>query len=516
MASKGATATFLLALSILSVVPYSSAVVQQTAAAGNCGSTLLAIGSFTTVDMEPALPGEGVTLLNLTLCSDSTGELSSTLIEDRLIPVNLTGENPGYCDEYAANKIICCGGVDTNGTATMLTLTEPTATAQMFNLGTSKLTHCTTLYNGKVAAASYGGSTFLTFDPISGPRNAPLSGVKLPAEIATMAAGDAERQKAPHPHQVLEVADGELLIPDLGSDAVYHYNVSQNGTLVWAGATTVPPGSGPRHGAAGPGGKVYVVAELALQLIELGSGCTLGAEGAARGVCSTKNVTATFLNSTFTSGAAVRVSRDQKFVYMSLREEEGTPDLGGIVGFPLTANGSLGESIGTWSSGGQHPRDFNLVEIPGFKEVFVIANLRSNSVLVFDRDAGTGVLGKQLASAVVNSPVSVLPIGVEDGLSAAAAPSAASSAPQGAPGNVASSVAPGDRAEESDTVTSGGGATAGSSGQGAVACAAGQTLDASGACMETSAQAADRVAAAGACMIALYAAFAISLIGLGW
>ena len=122
---------------------------------------------------------------------------------------------------------------------------------------------------------------------------------------------------------VLEVAPGEILVPDLGSDVVWQYTVAQDAALTEVGATTLPSGSGPRHAALGKGGKVYVVAELSLQVMELGSDCAEGAEGAARGVCRTADIPSTAAggagNSTFTSAAAIRVSRDQKFLYVSLR-----------------------------------------------------------------------------------------------------------------------------------------------------------------------------------------------------
>lgn len=213
---------------------------------------------------------------------------------------------------------------------------------------------------------------------------------------------------------VLEVVPGEILVPDLGSDAVWQYTVAQDAALTEVGATTLPPGSGPRHAALGQGGKVYVVAELSLQVMELGSDCAEGAEGAARGVCRTADIPSTSTaaagagNSTFTSAAAIRVSRDQRFLYVSLRTEEDSDEEGSIAGFALGADGSLGELVGTWGSGGQQPRDFALVEVPGIGEVVVVANRRSSEVVVLDRDGATGALGELLAAAAVGSPASVL------------------------------------------------------------------------------------------------------------
>jgi Lactonase, 7-bladed beta-propeller len=202
---------------------------------------------------------------------------------------------------------------------------------------------------------------------------------------------------------------------------------------------------------------------------------------------------------------------------MSLRENDTTPDLGGIVGFALTEAGGLGELVGTWSSGGKHPRDFNLVEVPGFKEVFVVANLNSNNVVVFDRDSGTGAVGKQLASAEVNSPVSVLAIGDVDDLSMeAVAPGSAASPPAALPGlddDGVSGVAPTGVGDADDAGESMGGAAIATSEREPGACGEDETVGASGECDATSISADVAVPTAVTCMFVVAVSVATSLIG---
>jgi 6-phosphogluconolactonase len=76
------------------------------------------------------------------------------------------------------------------------------------------------------------------------------------------------RQEAPHPHGAHFTPDGAiLLVPDLGADRVYIYQVNATTSALTAHPTqpylTVPPGSGPRHGAFSPdGAQFYVANEL--------------------------------------------------------------------------------------------------------------------------------------------------------------------------------------------------------------------------------------------------------------
>ena len=389
------------------------------AAAGECGNTVVAVGSYTGVSWIPEASGEGVTLLDLELCN-TQGTLSGTLVESGLIPTTKTGENPSYCDEVDSSTIICANEI-ADGTATMVG-TNSTATSQTFDLGVSRPTHISVLDNGIVATANFGGS-FGTFMPSAGSATSVVQTITVP-----------DTGSEPHPHMILQTAVDEIVVTDVGTDAVYQYSVAEDGSLTETGVTTLPAGSGPRHAALGMGGKVYVAAEKVLQIVELGSDCTEGAEGTARGICGFKQLTETMNGTTFQNIAAIRVSKDQEFVYASLREDaEG--EFGGIAGLQLSANGSLGDPLATAESGGKTPRDMNLVDVPGFKEVFVVANRKSDTVVVFDRDEATGEVGSQLASAAVNTPTSVLPLGRDDEAATAAsapAPAAAATVADGA------------------------------------------------------------------------------------
>jgi 6-phosphogluconolactonase (cycloisomerase 2 family) len=77
--------------------------------------------------------------------------------------------------------------------------------------------------------------------------------------------GDEPRQAGPHPHMV-RVAGNDLLVIDLGGDAIYRYQLSDGGRLELADVIAAPAGSGPRH-ALQVGDRYYVTAELSAELL---------------------------------------------------------------------------------------------------------------------------------------------------------------------------------------------------------------------------------------------------------
>lgn len=73
-----------------------------------------------------------------------------------------------------------------------------------------------------------------------------------------------DRQDGPHAHSTLLSPDGAFLLAcDLGTDEVRRYRVRPDGLLDADGvAFRLPPGTGPRHAAWGPGNHLYVTGEL--------------------------------------------------------------------------------------------------------------------------------------------------------------------------------------------------------------------------------------------------------------
>ncbi len=125
-----------------------------------------------------------------------------------------------------------------------------------------------------------------------------------------------ERQGAPHPHMVCpDPATGKLLVPDLGLDKIFVYDLSEEGKLIEAADHhfSTPRGSGPRHVAFHSSGNLlFVVNELDNTVLSL---CRVGTGFTPVSVAST--LPARFEGPS--SAAAIKVSRSGRHVLVSNR-----------------------------------------------------------------------------------------------------------------------------------------------------------------------------------------------------
>ena len=167
-------------------------------------------------------------------------------------------------------------------------------------------------------------------------------------------------------HQVLR-RDNRILVPCLFLDEIRLFDLNMNP----AGAISFPAGTGPRHGVfSKDGATLYLVSELSNELF----------------VIATENWTIQSHISILPDGmthkkdtAAIRLSEDGRYLYLSTR----TMDLLSVV----DAEGETPRLIQTLPCGGEHPRDFILVD-----NWLLVANRFSNSVVSFARNAD-GTIG---------------------------------------------------------------------------------------------------------------------------
>jgi 6-phosphogluconolactonase len=191
-----------------------------------------------------------------------------------------------------------------------------------------------------------------------------------------------ERQASPHPHQVVLSPDNAfLLVPDLGLDEVLTYRFdAAKGTLTPANPpfTKVAAGSGPRHLAFHPNGKlVYVINELA---------ATVGVYNydPEHGHLDALLQTISTLPTDYVgpkSGAEIAVSPDGKFLYASNRGDDS------IAVFSIDPEKGTLTKIDYIPTDGKTPRNFSLDPTGDF--IFA-ANQDSNNVVVFRRNTYTG------------------------------------------------------------------------------------------------------------------------------
>ncbi|MVV49285.1 lactonase family protein [Pseudomonas sp. PB120] len=206
-----------------------------------------------------------------------------------------------------------------------------------------------------------------------------------------------ERQMSGHVHSTISSPDGNYVFSnDLGADKVfvYRFNPKANPQLPLIAAdpafVQLPPGSGPRHLLFSADGKhawltMEMTAQVAVfdyqdgkleqtQMVDLAAGQPTSDKAAA----------------------ALHASADGKFLYVSNR---GTANQ--LLVFAIDpATGQLKE-LQRRSVEGDHPREFSLD--PSGKFV-LIANQKSNQIVVIERDADTGLLGNTVQKLPMDAP----------------------------------------------------------------------------------------------------------------
>lgn len=203
-----------------------------------------------------------------------------------------------------------------------------------------------------------------------------------------------DRQEKPHVHAVVLSPDNRyLLVPDLGTDKVYQYKINSEQHEALTSAETpffeVKPGGGPRHLAFHPNGKyAYLVLELE------GAVMALDYQDGKLKAKQTISMAPDFKGSV--SGADIHVSPDGKFLYASNRG-----DVNEIAIYSIDKQGKLA-LVGRQSVLGKTPRNFVIDPTGNF---LLVANQNSNDVVIFKRDAKSGLLKPTGKKISVDKPV---------------------------------------------------------------------------------------------------------------
>lgn len=206
-----------------------------------------------------------------------------------------------------------------------------------------------------------------------------------------------ERQMSAHVHSTISSPDGRFVFSsDLGADKVFIYRFDPKAnpqlplTAAAPASVQLPPGSGPRHLLFSADGKhawltMEMSAQVAVfdyqdgkleqtQMVDLAAGQPVSDKAAA----------------------ALHASTDGKFLYVSNR---GTANQ--LLVFAIDpATGHLTE-VQRRSVEGDHPREFSLDPSGRF---LLIANQKSNQIVVVERDAKSGLLGKTVQKLAMDAP----------------------------------------------------------------------------------------------------------------
>ena len=171
----------------------------------------------------------------------------------------------------------------------------------------------------------------------------------------------ATRQTEPHTHFVDKTPDGYLAVCDLGTDALAFYDKN----LQLISETKVPNGYGIRHLTFAKDGRyIYAVNELVPSI------SIFSYKGGKAELTNTVKIDC---KNEKANGAAIRLSKDGKYLHISLREEN--------VICVYEINDENLTLIQTMDCGGDSPRDFNI-----FGDYLFCAHEKSNSITLFRLD----------------------------------------------------------------------------------------------------------------------------------
>lgn len=208
------------------------------------------------------------------------------------------------------------------------------------------------------------------------------------------ATGPQPEQEAPHVHYADLTPDKRLVVCDLGMDLVVVYDVSADGKLTAVSRYKCEDGFGTRHIAFHPNGKyAYLLGELSSKLEVL----KYNANNASFTHLQTiKTIPADW--TAHNGAAAIRISKDGKFVYTSNRGENT------IAVFAIQPDFTV-KHIQSISTEGDFPRDFNLSKDESF---LLASNQNSDNLTLYKRDATTGKLSLLQKDVACPEPVCVM------------------------------------------------------------------------------------------------------------
>jgi 6-phosphogluconolactonase len=191
--------------------------------------------------------------------------------------------------------------------------------------------------------------------------------------------GPHENQNVPHVHYTDLTPDDRLVVCDLGTDRVYTYDVSNEGKLTEVATYVAPAGTGPRHLVFHPN------TNYAYLFGELDSTITVLAYDAPTGTFKELQKVSTLPEDFegFNGGAAIRISSDGRFVYLSNRGHNS------IAVFAVAEEGASVTFVQHISTEGDHPRDFDLDPTENF---VICANQNTDNLTLYRRDPENGTL----------------------------------------------------------------------------------------------------------------------------
>lgn len=333
--------------------------------------------------------GEGIYRCNVNL---ETGELNVPVCVAKCV-------NPSYLANHQSGKYLYATKEVFADQSPAIQAFEISETGTLTLLGQASISgelpcHISVDESGKfLASAQYwsGDTTLFELMPDGSIGN-------LQQKIVHKGRGpNTERQEGPHAHFTQFMNEPKaLVIVDLGLDRIIEYRFDPESSALDLRnglATPLDGGAGPRHLVnLANTNKLIVFCELSERIVLLERN---------RAGWHVEQIVDAFSEDKGNqgSGAAIRLSPDGRFLYVSLRAQSE------IVCFAIDPETQQLSFVERHSSGGICPRDFSLTPCGKF---VVVANQMSNAITCFSRDPMSGGLMETGFTVNVGSPTCVL------------------------------------------------------------------------------------------------------------
>lgn len=344
-----------------------------------------------------AASGERIMYVGTYTGPKSKGIYAWRFKDGKLNPIGVVGEttNPSFLAIHPNGKNLYAVGEGKGGTVTAFSIDRSSAKLTQLNSQSTKGSgpcYVSVDKTGRnVLVANYGGGSIAVFpvDPKDGKLHESSAYVEHKGSGA-----DKKRQSKAYAHCIKPSPDNRFaVVSDLGMDEVlvYAFNAAA-GTLKLSSEAKLSPGTGPRHFAFHPKGRmVYVIGEL-------NSTVTAFAwdNGQMHERQKISTLPADFKGENNTT-AEIVVHPSGKWLYGSNRGHDS------IARFALDKSGKM-TLVDHTPSGGQIPRNFALD--PSGKWL-IAAHQKTDNIVVFRIEPGSGKLTRTGDSVEVGSPVCV-------------------------------------------------------------------------------------------------------------